>query len=180
MTLSHLAKRRQHNSPALGLEVGRDKGKLLPASVSIACRHVDLAEDSHRADAACVQRVIAHGTLGRPIACEEHAVGILQPRSFGLLDPFKVLVPELLTAMENIDVVAERAIAPSYVGALRPGQNPWRKSVEKIQARIGLVLRMNLVSNRLQPALGEEKKAPCEPATRRVWTVLFAIKSPAD
>jgi hypothetical protein len=31
--------------------------------------------------------------------------------------------------------------------------------MEKIQARVGFVFQMNLVSNRLQPALGEEKKS---------------------
>ena len=95
----------------------------------------------------CVQGVIAYGPLGCPLACEQNTVGILQPRSFALLDSFKIIATELFTAVENIDIVAEGAIAPRYVGALRPGQDPWSKSVEKIQARIGLAFRMNLVSN---------------------------------
>src|SRR5437867_10708686 len=101
-----------------------------------------------------------HGTLRCPLTCKENSAGISQPSSFGPLDSFKIHATELFPAMENIDVVAEGAIAPCYVGVLGRRQNPWGKPVKKIQTRIGVAFRMNLVSNLHQSALGEEKKVP--------------------
>src|SRR5580658_8238258 len=77
VTLSHFMKRRQYGSSPLGHEIGRDEGKFLAASVGVSCRHFDLAKDPHRAGATCVQRVMTHRALRRPITCEEHAVRVL-------------------------------------------------------------------------------------------------------
>jgi hypothetical protein len=118
VAFSHFAKGRQHNSPTFSLEISRDEHKLLAAHIRIASRHLNFPRNSDRGDEACVQRIIAHGTLGRPAAAKKNLGGILQPRCFGLLDSLKVVGPELFPPVTNVDVVAEGAIAPGNVGTL--------------------------------------------------------------
>src|SRR5690349_2498608 len=108
MDLSHLTKCRQYDWSAFGLKVGRDECKLLAAGIGIVGRHLDLAEDSHRTNPTCLQRVVIYSAVGCPPASEEHISSLLEPRCLRSVDPVKIARTELHPPMKNIDVVAER------------------------------------------------------------------------
>src|SRR5215469_12850301 len=102
MRPSHLMEGRQHNGTTLSHKVGGHEDKLLSTRVSVPRRQVYLSKDPDGRHAVNVQRILTHCAPNRPIACKYNMVGFAQPIRLGLLDPFQIVVAELLAAMINI------------------------------------------------------------------------------